>query len=122
MSAVLDIVLVLLLLGYLVHGYRLGLVRSLGALIGIAVGAVVATLAAPFIGRLVSDGGTRVIVTILAALVIVAIGHAVGAMGPAVEWLVYALGGAVAGLIVGAVIVAIVRQFTKHPEDLVVDL
>jgi predicted DNA repair protein MutK len=38
------------------------------------------------------------------------------------SWLVHALGGAVAGLIVGGIIVAIVRQFTKHPEDLVVDL
>lgn len=77
-SAVLDIVLVLLLLGYLVHGYRLGLVRSLGALIGIAAGAVAATLAAPFVGRLVADGGTRVIVTVVVALVLVAIGHAIG--------------------------------------------
>src|SRR4051812_502067 len=46
-SAVLDIVLVLLLLGYLVHGYRLGLIRSVGALAGIAAGAVAATLVAP---------------------------------------------------------------------------
>jgi predicted DNA repair protein MutK len=52
----------------------------------------------------------------------VAIGHSAGALGPLVEWLVFALGGAVAGLIVGGIIVAIVRQFTKHPEDLVVDL
>jgi predicted DNA repair protein MutK len=52
----------------------------------------------------------------------VAIGHSAGAIGPAVEWLIYALGGAVAGLIVGGVIVAVVRQFTKHPEELVVDL
>jgi predicted DNA repair protein MutK len=52
----------------------------------------------------------------------VAAGHAFGGAGPAVEWLVFALGGAVAGLIVGGIIVAIVRQFTSHPEDLVVDL
>jgi S1-C subfamily serine protease len=77
-SAVLDLVLVLLLLGYLVHGYRLGLIRSLGALVGIAAGAVVATLAAPFVGRLVTDGSSRVIVTIVVALVLVALGHAVG--------------------------------------------
>ncbi len=51
-----------------------------------------------------------------------AIGHSAGAIGPAVEWLVYALGGAVVGLIVGGVIVAVVRQFTRHPEELVVDL
>ena len=52
----------------------------------------------------------------------VAIGHSAGAIGPAVEWLIYALGGAVVGLIVGGAIVAVVRLFTKHPEDLVVDL
>ena len=52
----------------------------------------------------------------------VAIGHSAGAAGPAIEWLIFALGGAVAGLIVGGIIVAIVRQFTSHPEDLVVDL
>jgi S1-C subfamily serine protease len=77
-SAVLDVVLVLLLLAYLVHGYRLGLIRSLGALAGIAAGGIAATLVAPLLGRLVGDGGTRVIVTIVAALVLVAIGHGIG--------------------------------------------
>jgi predicted DNA repair protein MutK len=52
----------------------------------------------------------------------VAAGHSAGGMAPVVEWLVVALGGAVAGLIVGGIIVVIVRQFTKHPEELVVDL
>jgi predicted DNA repair protein MutK len=47
---------------------------------------------------------------------------AVGTMKGTVEWLVTAIGGAIAGLIVGGIIVAIVRRFTKHPEDLVVDL
>ena len=51
----------------------------------------------------------------------VAIGHSVGAIGSALEWLVMALGGAVAGLIVGGIIALIVRQFTKHPEELIVD-
>ena len=52
----------------------------------------------------------------------VSAGHAVGALGPVIEWLVYALGSAVAGLIVGGIVVMIVRRFTTHPEDLVVDL
>ena len=47
---------------------------------------------------------------------------AVGTMKGAIEWLVTAVGGAVVGLIVGGIIVAIVRRFTKHPEELVVDL
>ena len=48
-------------------------------------------------------------------------GEAVGLMGPVVEWLLYALGSAVAGLIVGGIIVLIVRRFVKHPEELIVD-
>lgn len=48
-------------------------------------------------------------------------GEAVGLMGPVVEWLLNALGSAVAGLIVGGIIVLIVRHFVKHPEELIVD-
>ena len=50
-----------------------------------------------------------------------AAGHAVGALGPVVEWFVYALGSAVAGVIVGGIIVLVVRRFVKHPEELIVD-
>jgi len=49
----------------------------------------------------------------------VAAGDGAGPLGPAAEWLVYALGSAIAGSAVGGIIVAIVRQFTSHPEDLV---
>jgi uncharacterized protein len=48
-------------------------------------------------------------------------GHAVGPLGPVVEWIVYALGSAVAGLIVGGIIVLVVRRFLRHPEELIVD-
>ena len=51
-----------------------------------------------------------------------AVSAAVGTMEGAVEWFVTAVGGALVGLIVGGVIVVIVRRFTKHPEELVVDL
>ena len=47
--------------------------------------------------------------------------EASGGMGAVVEWLVTALGGALVGLVVGAIIVVIVRQFTKHPEEFVVE-
>jgi predicted DNA repair protein MutK len=50
-----------------------------------------------------------------------AAGQAVGALGPVVEWFVYALGSAVAGVIVGGIIVLVVRRFVKHPEELIVD-
>jgi len=48
-------------------------------------------------------------------------GEASGAMGPVIEWFFYALGSAVAGLVVGGLIVLVVRRFTKHPEELIVD-
>lgn len=48
-------------------------------------------------------------------------GEITGALGPIVEWLFYALGSAIAGLIVGGVLVVIVRRFVKHPEELIVD-
>ena len=51
----------------------------------------------------------------------VAIGRSAGSMGPAVEWLLYAFGSAVAGLAVGIPIAVIVRQLTSHPEELIVD-
>ena len=51
----------------------------------------------------------------------VAVGERAGALVPLVEWLVTALGGAVAGLVVGGIIVVIVRRLTKHPEELIVD-
>jgi len=47
--------------------------------------------------------------------------EAVGFASGLVEWLVNALGGALAGLIVGSMIVLVVRQFVRHPEELIVD-
>ncbi|MDH2445034.1 MarP family serine protease [Amnibacterium sp. CER49] len=78
MPGVLDVVLVIVLLAYLVRGYRLGLIRSVGALLGIAAGAIAATFVTPIITRFVADGPARVGATILVALVLVAIGHAAG--------------------------------------------
>ena len=48
-------------------------------------------------------------------------GEAAGRFAPTAEWLIHALAGAVAGLIIGGIIVAIVRRFAKHPEKLIVD-
>ena len=48
-------------------------------------------------------------------------GAAMGKAEKLVEWLVNALAGAVAGLVIGGAIVVVVRQFTKRPEELIVD-
>ena len=44
-----------------------------------------------------------------------------GVLGGVVGWLVNALGGALVGLVVGAILAFIVRRFTRHPEDFVVE-
>ena len=44
-----------------------------------------------------------------------------GPLAPVAQWLLNALGAAVVGLIVGGLIVVVIRQFTKHPEELIVD-
>lgn len=49
------------------------------------------------------------------------VGAASGMLGPIVEWLLYALGSAVAGLVVGIPLIVIVRRVVKHPEHLIVD-
>jgi predicted DNA repair protein MutK len=50
-----------------------------------------------------------------------AAGEATGTIGGVVAWLVVALAGAVVGVVIGGIIVAVVRRFTKHPEELIVD-
>lgn len=51
----------------------------------------------------------------------VSAGAAAGPMSGLVTWLITALAGAAVGIIIGGIIVAIVRRFTKHPEELIVD-
>ena len=50
-----------------------------------------------------------------------AAGQATGGGSAVVEWVVNALGAAIVGLVIGGVIVRVVRQFTRHPEELIVD-
>ncbi|MGT2424678.1 MarP family serine protease [Amnibacterium kyonggiense] len=78
MSPWLDIVLALVLLAYVVQGYRLGFVRSLGAIVGLIAGGVAAAVLSPLIGSFVRDETGRVVATIVAAVVLVLLGHAVG--------------------------------------------
>jgi hypothetical protein len=49
------------------------------------------------------------------------VGEATGAIGPVTEWLANAVGASIAGAMIGWVIAMIVRRFTKHPEELIVD-
>jgi uncharacterized protein len=44
-----------------------------------------------------------------------------GPLEPIMEWLSGAIAASILGILVGGVIVVIVRQFTKHPEELIID-
>ena len=47
--------------------------------------------------------------------------NSAGPVGGLVGWLVGAVAGAILGLVVGGAVVAVVRRFTRRPEDLIVD-
>ena len=119
MSAVLDIVLALVLLGYLVQGYRLGFIRSIGAIVGIIAGGIAAALLSPLIGSLVPDETGTVVATIVAAIVLVLLGHAVGSgIGAAIGGvlrrsplgLIDRLLGAAAQLVVSALAISLIAS------------
>lgn len=44
-----------------------------------------------------------------------------GPLAPVIDWIANAIGAAIVGGAIGLMIVFIVRQFTKHPEELIVD-
>ncbi len=49
------------------------------------------------------------------------IASAFGPLAPMIDWVANAIGAAIVGGLVGLVLVAIIRQFTSHPEELIVD-
>jgi len=77
-SIVLDVILILLLLGYLLHGFRAGLILSLGGLIGIVLGVVAAFFAIPGISSWIGDSVWRVPVILGVIIVLVVAGQALG--------------------------------------------
>lgn len=77
-SLILDLLLLLLLVGALVRGYRTGLLASLAAIAGIAVGGIAAYLLVPFVGSWVADPQWRTAATLGAALLLVLVGLSIG--------------------------------------------
>ena len=78
MSLLIDALIVLVLLGCLVHGFRRGFVGSVGSIAGLAAGAVAAWLLAPRAGALVPDPTAGVAVALVVALVLLLIGAGLG--------------------------------------------
>ncbi len=77
-SAVLDVLLILLLLAYTVHGFRAGFILSLGGIAGIVLGAVAAFFAIPLITSWVATSEFRLPIVLVAVVLLIAAGQAIG--------------------------------------------
>jgi S1-C subfamily serine protease len=82
----LDLVLVVVLLGYLVTGIRNGFLVTLGGIAGFVAGAVAAFFAIPLVSGWVPDNPWRLIAVIATVVVLVILGQAVGsALGASIR-------------------------------------
>ena len=77
-SLILDIVLLISLVGYAVYGFRVGLIVSLGGLLGMIFGAIAAFLAIPLVAGWVSDNLWRVPAVLIVMLVLLGAGQLLG--------------------------------------------
>lgn len=75
---ILDVILVVVLLGFLIAGLRKGVWATLGGVFGFLVGATAAFFAIPLVASWVADPLWRVIAVLAAAIVLVAAGHGLG--------------------------------------------
>lgn len=76
---ILDLILVLVLIAYLVYGLRNGFWVSLGGLVGFVAGAVAAFFSIPLVSAWVPSSGWRLTAIIAVAIVLMILGHALGA-------------------------------------------
>lgn len=77
-ARLLDLLLVLVLLGFLAEGWRNGLGRSLGAILGVVAGGIAAFLLVPVWSTLVPGPFWRVAVTAAGSVLLLVGGHALG--------------------------------------------
>lgn len=111
-SIALDVILVVVLLGFLIAGLRKGVWATLGGVFGFLVGATAAFFAIPLVASWVPDPLWRVVAVIAAAVVLVAAGHGLGsAAGAEVQRMFNSR--AVRGLssLVGGVVNVVVAMF-----------
>jgi len=77
-SPFLDVVLLIVLLGYLISGYRSGLIGSISGIAGLAAGAVAAYFLVPLVGTWVPAAAWRTAATLAAAAVLLIGGLSIG--------------------------------------------
>ncbi len=108
-SILLDLFLVAILIAYLVYGYRTGLIRSLGGIVGVVLGAFIAVLLVPLVTSWVQDPSLRTIATIAVVVMVVVGGYYAGAgLGRLIQSRVKGLGIRRIDRALGAVVVTIV--------------
>lgn len=78
MSLIVDIVLIVVLVGYLVYGSRMGFVRSVGAIVGAVVGGAIAFFVVPLVGGFIPTSEWRTIATLAIVVALLVAGHAAG--------------------------------------------
>jgi S1-C subfamily serine protease len=78
-ALILDIALVIMLIGYIVYGFRNGLSRSAFTIAGVIAGVIAAFFLAPLVATWVPYPFFRLGATVLAAVGLVILGHALGA-------------------------------------------
>jgi S1-C subfamily serine protease len=108
-SIVIDVILIALLIAYLVYGYRTGLIRSLGGIIGIVIGAFIAILLVPLLGTWLQQPDLRTIITIAVVVALVAGGYSGGALlGRLIQTRVRGVGLRRVDRVLGAAVVTVV--------------
>ena len=73
-SIVLDVLLVLVFIGAVVHGYRSGLLRTAAGLVGLILGGIAAYFVMPWVANVVPAPQWRAPLAIVAALVLLSLG------------------------------------------------
>jgi S1-C subfamily serine protease len=108
-SILLDVFLIALLVVYLVYGYRIGLIRSLGGIVGIVVGGFIAILLIPLVTSWVQDPGLRTIATIgVVALVVIGAYYGGSSLGYLIQSRMKGIGIRRIDRALGAIVVTIV--------------
>ena len=77
-AIVLDVLLIVLLIAYVVYGFRNGLSRSIFVIAGVVAGAIAAFFVVPLVTGWVAWSLARPVVTIAVTVALVAAGHALG--------------------------------------------
>ncbi|MEH6780218.1 MAG: MarP family serine protease [Rhodoglobus sp.] len=77
-APLLDLLLVVILLGYTIYGLTIGLTRSIFVIVGVGLGIFCAALLAPSISQLAPIPQVRLIIVVAVAITLIAVGHAIG--------------------------------------------